>query len=108
MSRWGFLLLALIATLVSACAPSPTPLTPSEDTSLEAGEYHFTEVVIPEGTTLALSGDVVLFVEGAVSIQGAISGDCAALEIRGKSEIRVDGLIDNTCSDAASEGAGVR
>jgi len=72
MSRWGFLLLALIATLVSACAPSPAPFNPTEDASLAAGEYHFTEFAIPQGTTLTLNGDVTIFVEGAISIQGAI------------------------------------
>jgi hypothetical protein len=81
---------------------------PEADTNLSSGEHEFSEFMISEDTTVTLDGDVVIHVDGPVQIDGTITGDCTALEIRGTEDLTVDGFITNECSDEDAEGKEVR
>ena len=102
------LLLPFVILFFQACAPAASPFDPTEDTNLDAGEYTFTEFNLASGVNLTLNGDVVIHVEGPITIEGNISGKCTALELRGNAELTIDGGIDTSCGDPDPEGADVR
>lgn len=111
-ARAGLALLLMAAVACSISTPSPQPAAtefhPSTDTRLEAGEHRFTELTIPTGVTVTLDGDVVVNVEGPIHIDGTVTGDCTAVEIRGTEDLTLDGLISNTCASDPEARADVR
>jgi Big-like domain-containing protein len=76
----------------------PVPFEPQEDTNL-SGVQQFTTVAIPEGLTVTATDDLVLEVEGDVTVAGSLVGDCVAIEIMGGGMLTITGTVSNSCSD---------
>lgn len=74
----------------------------ASDTSL-SGTVRVEQLRVPRGTTLRLTGDAALVVEGAATIAGALTGDCVRLDIQGNA-LTVRGTVSNVCSNAATPG----
>ena len=79
---------------------------PQQNATL-GGTVTYSEVNIPDGVTVTLSGDLDLNSEGAVTIAGDLAGDCAALSVTGAGNMTMTGDIDNDCSDLEAEGADI-
>ena len=80
--------------------------TPQQNTTL-AGAVTYNEVNIPDGVTVTLTGDLALTAEGPITIQGDLTGDCAALTITGAGNVALTGDITNSCTDTEAEGADI-
>jgi PKD repeat protein len=118
------ILLLLLYTLVfraaraySAAARAPTadtkihlpvvwrggPFYPTSDTQLPGQVYHFSEINIPAGITVTVTGDVSLYASGLITITGNLVGDCHLIEIYGQSNISITGKVDNHCTTSTPD-----
>lgn len=104
----------LVVTAVNAAGESMpsaevsgTPVggdfAPAEDVSLAGGTYDFDTITIPAGVTVTVTDEVLFNVSGDTAVGGVLTGDCTGMELRGAGALTVDGLISNTCTDAAQE-----
>jgi hypothetical protein len=92
----------------SGLTPTTQAFHPSSDTRLNSGTYSFSSVNIPAATTVTVLGDVVINVTGNTNIAGTLSVDCFAIEIRGKGDLTLDGLIRNTCANPPDSVPGIK
>lgn len=109
------LMIALMLGIGLACdlpfggiAPTTQAFNPTSDTRLSSGTYTFSSVNVPAATTVTVLGDVVINVTGNTNIAGTLSGDCFAIEIRGKGDLTLDGLIRNTCANPPDTIPGIK
>lgn len=75
-----------------------SPFHPDAPMSLSAGTYDWTDVVIPAGVTVNVTGDVVLRVAGDAMIQGKIVGDCVGVKLVAEGKLTLRGSVENACS----------
>ncbi|MBE7531516.1 MAG: PKD domain-containing protein [Ardenticatenaceae bacterium] len=112
-----FWLLLLIVTLIfsislfNAAAAGPSqiylplirtgvaePFTPTSDTTLNGGNYIFSEFIIPANVTVTVSGNVSILVQGTTDIAGILTADCTTISINSQGDFIVTGAVDNACS----------
>ncbi len=79
-------------------------LTVSGDTLL-GGTVVVNDLTVPAGATVTLSSDLTLDAKGAVTIEGAVMGDCLAVSIGGEGTVSISGTIDNHCATQSQAGA---
>lgn len=86
---------------VSGPDPAPEPpedvFEPTADTRLE-GDRRFSRVRIPPGVTVTATGVLSLQSEGELTVDGALRGECATIELLAAASIRVAGTVDGSCS----------
>ena len=71
--------------------------SPTANTSL-SGNQVFTEVNIPDGVTVTATGPLNLTVEGPITIDGDLTGECVEISLEGEGSIDLSGDIDNDCT----------
>jgi|GEM_PF-5215270 len=81
---------------------------PTGDTTLPGGDHTFTTLNIRQGVTVTLLDDVVIHVSGDAVIDGTLTGDCTATELRVAGSLSMDGLIDNACSAPSGASADLK
>ncbi|HEY5547775.1 MAG TPA: Ig-like domain-containing protein [Gemmatimonadaceae bacterium] len=86
---------------------APKAFAPARDTTVSGSVLasHFT---VPAGVTVTITSDLALVTDSLVRIAGTLTGNCVAIDIRGRGDLEVTGTINNTCSDSTAVGRRLR
>lgn len=79
------------------------PFNPTTSTTL-VGSQRFTSVNIPVGVTVTAAGDLDLSASGPITIAGALTGNCVAMNVSADGAAAITGSISNACSDPLADG----
>ena len=101
---WAALLLTLflLAANLTGCGKKPEamidgePFEPTQDTTIEGGNYHIPSMNIPKDVHLNLEGDINLIVDGDVQLAGDMQGQCTDITMKVDGAFILTGNLDNT------------
>jgi hypothetical protein len=69
--------------------------------SLAPGSYRWSDVNIPVGVEVTVTGDVSLMTTGDAIVAGKLAGDCVGVSITAVGRLTIAGSLNNSCTAAA-------
>ena len=100
-----------VFVLLTSCGGKSTPQPTgrfTKDTTLDKGAYTFETLTISDNVTVTLEQDTTITISGDTEIDGTLSSDCKDIALRGKGNLRLDGLVENTCADSTAEASSIK
>jgi hypothetical protein len=74
---------------------------PTSSVSLAPGSYRWTDVNIPAGIVVTVTGSVSVVTTGDVMVAGKLAGDCVGVSITASGRLTIAGSVNNSCSGVA-------